>query len=93
MVILSGARPGAFRTKDPFACALSPMKSLMVPQTAANVAAAVAAGVGLRLTETATVAEGLGDGVLTGAAVQATTSIRNATTRTDLTPRLCGADD
>jgi len=93
-VILIGARPGEFRTKDPFVCALSPTKSLMVPQMAANVAAVavgVALGLAMGLAEAATVAKGVGDAVLTGAAVQATTSTRNGMTRTDLTPRLCGA--
>src|SRR5438093_3976284 len=93
-----GARPGEFRTKDPFVCALSPTKSLMVPQMAANVAAVavgvalgLAMGLAMGLAEAATVAKGVGDAVLTGAAVQATTSTRNGMTRTDLTPRLCGA--
>ncbi len=93
-MILIGARPGEFRTKDPFVCALSPTKSLMVPQMAANVAAVavgVALGLAMGLAEAATVAKGVGDAVLTGAAVQATTSTRNGMTRTDLTPRLCGA--
>jgi len=87
IVIRSGARPGEFRTSDPFVCALSLTKSVIVPQTEAKVSR-VAVGVGLGLDIAATVATGVGDAVLTGAAVQAAMSTgRNRTTRGSFVPR------
>jgi len=47
MVILMGVRPAEFRTNDPFVWLLSLTKSLMVPQTTATVAGALADGVGV----------------------------------------------
>jgi len=88
IVIRSGARPGEFRTSDPFVCALSLTKSLIVPQTEAKVSRVVAIGVGLGLGIAATVATGVGDAVLMGAAVHAAMSIgRNRTTRGSFVPR------
>lgn len=83
---LNGSRPGEFKTNDPFATPLSLTKSLIVPQTNANVAAVVAPGEGVSdAVAGATVAVEVGEAVLTEGGPQAVTERPSSAAKSDRT--------